>query len=391
MKFFLAALLAAPLAHAAEPLASFDADPAGITVSGISSGAYMAGQMHVAFSDRIAGAALVAGGPYGCAGGSVAFALQRCMETNLGDPDPAALVAKARGLERAGLIAPLGNLSDDPVYVFSGTQDRTVLPEVAASAVAFYRLAGAPEDRLAFKSDLPAGHAFIVETPALPCGASETPFINDCDYDQAGAILAHLLGPLNPPAEPRGRTVAFDQAEFLPDPTAHGLALTGYAYVPPACESGGCRVHVAFHGCRQTAGMIGDKFVAGAGYDRWAETNRLIVLYPQTAATGLNPKACWDWWGYDDPRYATRQGRQMRAVAGMLDRLEGRSAPPAESCARFPAANLAHWQAGRARACGTFLTALCAVGSGEDIGFAIGATTLYEHPAGFFTTRACAG
>jgi len=159
MKFFLAALLATPLAHAAEPLASFDADPAGITVSGVSSGAYMAGQMHVAFSDRIEGAALVAGGPYGCAGGSVAFALQRCMETNLGDPDPAALVAKARGLERAGLIAPLENLSDDPVYVFSGTQDRTLLPEVAASAVAFYRLAGTPEDRLAFKSDLPAGGA----------------------------------------------------------------------------------------------------------------------------------------------------------------------------------------------------------------------------------------
>lgn len=391
MKFFLAALLAAPLAHAAEPLASFDADPAGITVSGVSSGAYMAGQMHVAFSDRIEGAALVAGGPYGCAGGSVAFALQRCMETNLGDSDPAALVAKARGLERAGLIAPLENLSDDPVYVFSGTQDRTLLPEVAAAAVAFYRLAGAPEDRLLFKNDLPAGHAFIVEAPALPCGASETPFINDCGYDQAGAILAHLLGPLNPPAAPKGRTVAFDQAEFLPDPTAHGMALTGYAYVPPACEAGGCRVHVAFHGCRQTAGMIGDRFVAGTGYDRWAETNRLIVLYPQTAATGLNPKACWDWWGYDDPRYATRQGRQMRAAAAMLDRLEGRTEPPAESCARFEAANLAHWQAGRARVCGMFFTDLCAVGSGEDIGFAVGATTLYEHPAGFFTTRACAG
>ena len=60
MKFFLAALLAAPLAHA-EPLPSFRTDPAGITVSGISSGAYMAGQMHVAFSDRIEGAALVAG------------------------------------------------------------------------------------------------------------------------------------------------------------------------------------------------------------------------------------------------------------------------------------------------------------------------------------------
>lgn len=391
MKFFLAALLAAPLAHAAEPLPSFRTDPAAATVSGISSGAYMAGQMHVAFSDRIEGAALVAGGPYGCAAGSVAFALQRCMETNLGDPDPAALVAKARALERAGLIAPLANLADDQVYVFSGMQDRTVLPEVAGAVVDFYRITGVAPERIAFKNDLPAGHAFIVETAALPCAATETPFINDCGYDQAGAILAHLLGPLNPPAAPRGRIVAFDQAEFLPDPTRHGLGLTGFAYVPAACEAGGCRTHVAFHGCRQPEEMIGRQFVMEAGYNRWAETNQLIVLYPQTHSTGLNPKACWDWWGHDDPRHATRQGRQMRAAAAMLDRLEGRSQPAPASCARFETANLTHWQAGRARFCGTFLTDLCAVGSGEDIGYAVGQTVLYEHPAGNFTTLACGG
>ena len=57
-RLFLAALIGAPVAHAAEPLPSFRTDPAGITVSGLSSGAYMAGQMHVAFSDRIAGAGL---------------------------------------------------------------------------------------------------------------------------------------------------------------------------------------------------------------------------------------------------------------------------------------------------------------------------------------------
>jgi poly(3-hydroxybutyrate) depolymerase len=52
----LAAALAAPRAHA---LAH--------TVSGLSSGAFFASQYHVAFSSEVAGAGIVAGGPYYCA------------------------------------------------------------------------------------------------------------------------------------------------------------------------------------------------------------------------------------------------------------------------------------------------------------------------------------
>ena len=137
-----------------------------------------------------------------------------------------------------------------------------------------------------------------------------------------------MLGPLTPPVAPTGRVIAFDQAEFLPDPTRHGLSAEGFAYVPTACEAGGCKVHVAFHGCRQTAEMIGDDFIAMSGYDRWAEANRLIVLFPQThdpAGDPLsrNPRACWDWWGYDDAQYATQRAPQMRAVKAMIDRIAG--------------------------------------------------------------------
>lgn len=62
-----------------------------------------------------------------------------------------------------------------------------------------------------------------------------------------------------------------------------------------------------------------------AGYSRWADSNQIIVLYPQTIDSDLppvyNPRGCWDWWGYDDPDYAKQSGRQMRAVKLMLDRL----------------------------------------------------------------------
>jgi fibronectin type 3 domain-containing protein len=45
------------------------------------------------------------------------------------------------------------------------------------------------------------------------------------------------------------------------------------------------------------------------------------VLYPQADASGSNPNGCWDWWGYDDPNYAVKTGRQMAAIKGMIDRI----------------------------------------------------------------------
>ena len=55
-------LFGASGAVAAQDLPQLALDPGATTVSGLSSGAFMAVQMHVAFSDRIAGAGVVAGG-----------------------------------------------------------------------------------------------------------------------------------------------------------------------------------------------------------------------------------------------------------------------------------------------------------------------------------------
>lgn len=56
------------------------ADPAQVTVAGISSGAMMAVQMHIALSAKICGVAAFAGRVYGCGHGSLA-AQQRCVRT----------------------------------------------------------------------------------------------------------------------------------------------------------------------------------------------------------------------------------------------------------------------------------------------------------------------
>jgi poly(3-hydroxybutyrate) depolymerase len=386
--------LAAPPVRAADPLPALTIDLAQTSVSGLSSGAYMAGQFHLAFSGSVAGAAIVAGGPYLCAEGQLALALTRCMQTSQGQPNPTLLLVGAERLAAAGAIDPLANLADDQVYVFAGTADRTVLPAVVARVPEFYALAGVPPANIRHDDGVPAGHGFVTEDGPVPCSRTGAPYVNDCDLDQARLILEHLHGPLNPPAAQAGATLAFDQTAYLTRAAASGMAATGRAYVPASCTRQGaaCRVHVAFHGCKQTEALVGDAYTAGTGFNRWAETNGIVVLYPQAQDGPGNPNGCWDWWGYTDQRYATKDGVQVAAVHRMLLALAGQAGGVGDGdggafCARHDAWNAAHLSTGRAVACG--LGRACAFGSGDPLGALFAASTVYEHPRGFYTSAPC--
>jgi poly(3-hydroxybutyrate) depolymerase len=126
-----------------------------------------------------------------------------------------------------------------------------------------------------------------------------------------------------------GQLKPFSQSGFTSflRPIDISISDTGYVYVPAACDQQQrCRVHIALHGCLQTADLIGDHYVAHAGYNEWADANNIIVLYPQTRKSDfmpLNPQACWDWFGYTNDRYATRDdiSRQVGAIKGMLDKV----------------------------------------------------------------------
>ena len=181
-----------------------------------------------------------------------------------------------------------------------------------------------------------AAHAMIsvADPQADACDSMQSPYINRCgDLDPAGEMLTHMLGPLQPPdATAQGEMLQFEQGDFVDGKAIDaGLADEAYVYVPRDCRNTSCRIHVAFHGCRQSSAQIGRRFVDGAGYNRWADSNRIIVLYPQTVPRyGLaigswkwmsNPLACWDWWGYSGRTYPTRDGVQIRAVRAMLERL----------------------------------------------------------------------
>ena len=63
----------------------------------------------------------------------------------------------------------------------------------------------------------------------------------------------------------------------------------GYAYVPKACVMQQCTIHVAFHGCYMGVESIGLDFVHHSGINEWAESNSIVVVYPQVIKTLVNP------------------------------------------------------------------------------------------------------
>jgi poly(3-hydroxybutyrate) depolymerase len=390
------------------PLPSFNIDINETSVSGLSSGGYMAVQFHVAHSTIIKGAGIVAGGPYFCAQDNQERATSVCSCTGLFACEPRSAAGMVRQLHEitaqnaaSGAIDPTSGLADDRVWLFSGRKDSVVPPPVVEALELYYTNYAAPPN-IFLKKDLAAEHAMPTDFFGNACDVRGEPFINDCDYDAAGELLKWIYGGLNEknPAALSGRLIEFNQGEFIVNPTAHGMWESGWAYVPAKCEKGEkCRVHIAFHGCRQypgapfaggRAGSFGDTFAKNTGYNKWADTNNMIVLYPQanalTQGTRLprtNPLGCWDWWGFDDANYAKQSGRQIAAVKGMLDRLAGASTPPPSSGVCETATNLEHL--GARRAYTWFFWLYYATGSDDYLGMTgIATTTLKETSPGSY-------
>jgi poly(3-hydroxybutyrate) depolymerase len=343
-------------AMAADLLGRLPVDPAQVSVSGISSGAFMANQLHIAHSAGIVGAGVIAGGLYGCAVEGIAgdgvlalasLAVGPCMSVpSLLQPVDfyARLTAE---LAAKGWIDSPANLSRSRVYLFTGQADKVVNSKTVELGANLYRTLGVPAAQVKFRDqDLPgagAGHSWVTKNFGNACDANAKPFINDCRYDQAEDLLQTIYGPLQAPAgAPAGHIVAFDQKEFAPGKAAaNGLLDTGFLYVPKACEPGAaqrCRLHVVLHGCLQSAEVLRDEFYTKIGVNEWADTNRIVVLYPQAHAIGVaellsqdsssllntNPEGCWDWWGYaGDKQYLTKQGVQVGAIWSMVQRVTG--------------------------------------------------------------------
>jgi poly(3-hydroxybutyrate) depolymerase len=317
-------------AAAAERLPALQAAAERLTVSGLSSGAYMAVQLAVAHSARVGGVGVFAGGPYYCVGINPVRAESVCMQ---GSPSAGASIKDAERLATLQLIDSTRNLHGMRAWLLAGEADQRVrIPVVRANHEFFahYNAAGA---QLRVQPGL--GHGLPTPTTGVACDASDSPFLNRCGVDLVGDMLSALHPGAAERAGAKGRLLQFDQSEFVPTWrrwwSMTSLDANGYVFVPAQCEQGvRCRLHVALHGCRQGVAAVGEAFVRDAGYNEWAAAHDTIVLYPQARASEptpfawwqpFNPNGCWDWWGYTGTDYAVKSGVQIKAIMAIVDRL----------------------------------------------------------------------
>lgn len=302
-----------------------------VTVSGISSGGAMAGQMLVAYSGDIKGAGIFASPPYFCTRG-VATVIADCMTTGLTILVDQ-LVLAAQGFQSLGLIDNLSNLQGSRVYMFSGEKDSIVWSRVVKKSEKFYRKLGA---NIETEYSIAAEHTFPTDFFGNRCSKLGKPFINNCDFKGSKHALEHIMDKsLNPKVDYKESNLrSFDQGRYNPGITS-SFADSGMLYVPDGCQNSECPLHVAFHGCAQTIKDIGLDYVYGTGFLGLAEANNIIVLFPQVRSSNtipFNPQGCWDWWGYSEViptpvqwTFPTKSGTQTRAIYRMISDLKAGS------------------------------------------------------------------
>lgn len=302
----------------ATKIPALNADPNSVTVSGISSGAFMAVQLGVSYSNTFKGIAAIAGGIYSCAEGKLDTATNICMK-NPANLDVKTYINLANSNFQKGLIDNPTNLAQQRVFILNGTEDKTVLPVAGLKLEEFYKHFHV-NPRTEFQIKM--GHGFPSEKGKNECGVSQFPWINNCQYDGAKEILETFYGQLEPPSNsPSGDLLTIDQTEFAKADAK--MLEAGNLYIPRQChdKNSRCRIHVALHGCLQGPNIAQKAFTEGAGYNEWVDSNNIIVLYPGVGISSGNPNGCWDWFGYTGDNYAVKSAPQMTAIFLMIQRL----------------------------------------------------------------------
>jgi hypothetical protein len=303
-----------------QDLPKLDIDLSRITVSGVSSGGFMAVQMHVAYSSFFKGAASLAGGAWECAKGDVNRSQNVCMN-GPAQIDVNELAQIARDRASRGEIDDLANLASSRVAIFASPKDLVIKPLGSDKLEEFYA-SFMPKPSITRLSNPNAAHGFPTLAYGNKCSIMGTPWILNCSDDVAGKLLAAV--------EPASRTLTaratadptsllyFDQTKHVPA-TARMYGW-GAAYIPKACllPNARCGVHVALHGCQMNPDFIQQQFIENAGYNEWAESNNLVILYPQSAKGTGNPYACWDWFGFTGANYTTKTAVQIDGIKKIL-------------------------------------------------------------------------
>jgi len=399
---------------------TFSQEKSKLTISGISSGGFMANQMATIYSSEFSGVGTVAGGFYYCAedylpkkikqdantiGTTNLFLFEptskmisdtlnpfiifqganpqtwfrpqkgnpiyRSVAVCMGEPDKAQLeLSYLKKNEDHHLVDPLFNLRDQKAYIFQGQSDSVLNSKMQNKLKDHYLAVGLKEENILLEVG-EGSHNFPTDrTDGIDCGSEEVPYVSSCGLNVAGNILKHLIGKEMKRGEVnRAHIYIVDQTQLQnfnkpeeewaqPSPS---IAPYGYLYASDKClqAPGACQLHVALHGCKMSDSYqesfqtqyqnqvnaykilsmrtkkdwrgfynvlpsIEDKvnqygllkFVLDSGYGEYADGNDLMILFPQTWITEnnypYNPKGCWDWFGWTDENYATKNGAETK-------------------------------------------------------------------------------
>lgn len=305
-------------------------DPQAVTVAGLSSGGYVAHQLHLAWPETFQGAALLASGPYGCARSGLSAALTHCTGTSAGAPSVEDTLTLVHDSAEAGALGRLSLLRDDPVFLYHAGADPVVASGVTEARDHVYQALGAKTQVMTLAS---AGHGWPVDSTVsegvVACDETASPFLNACGHSVAAQEMSTLYGDsaaaqaVDDHTQAQGHLTQFDQRPWKDVAGKHSLKVLaeyGYVYVPQACDTGErCGLQLVLHGCEQSVDAIGTAFIEKSGLLAQADARQLVLLFPQAQASLANPKGCWDWWGLEGEGFDTREGQQMTALHRMVE------------------------------------------------------------------------
>jgi hypothetical protein len=188
-------------------------------------------------------------------------------------------------------IDAVSNIANRKIYMQVGSADTTVGPNVMNQLKAQLANFDNPSN-FAYITTNGAAHTFPTDFNGSgdnACSMSASPYISNCAYDGAGAVLQWMYGTLAPrnSGTLSGTVVSFDQNGTY---GASGMDTTGYLYVPAACQqpSTVCKLHVAMHGCLQSHSQIGSQFIDNTGYIMWAGNKRAVCIDTYEHVRGAN-------------------------------------------------------------------------------------------------------
>lgn len=214
------------------------------------------------------------------------------------------------------------------MYIQSGTADTHTPVDAVANTFAWYAtMLARPATDIKYQT-APSGHE-------LPTVDSDPPF------DSPGQCLGHVYDEtlVSAGRVQAANLVAFDQGPYIKGFENGGWAEKGLLYLPSACRTSDCKLHVMLHDCgtREAPSLPPPAAMSPEeqAFAAYAETNRIVLLMPRLEksehgadAVDVN-RGCWDVFAQlgEQGDYAHQNSSHLGPMLPMIEAIAGATTP----------------------------------------------------------------